>query len=555
MTEIHLLSTARARAPSRLDDALPPPHPADPPVAALVAAVAGVGEPVWLAGGEPTLRADLPELCAAVAAPHGGVGLLTDGLALARADAAGRLVEAGVRRVRVALHSGRPDAHDWLVRQPGATRLAVKALRTLRDLGVATEIAATVTRPTAAHLGELVELGAHLGVRAVHLRRMTAVTEDAVMLAPRLALLEPELGAAARAAAAGAVRLWVHGVPRCRAGEARACVAGPHTVRRLAAADPAWQALAASLAGPAAGGCSTCPGAPECAGAPADYVARFGWEELVAPAERAPEVVVVRFAGPSRVACPVCGDAGVEPSEPEPTRGARLRLTRAARQGARVLRIASAASLAHPAAADLLREATLLAFERVEVAGEASAVAEWSDADMYQLRGITRLDAAFYGPTAAEHDEHVGRAGAFAATLAGLQRLRAVAGTEVGGFAVVHDPAALGAFSRAWGNGRLPGEPRFRLSPLGGSLAALGRAAEAMDAAAQAALAEVLPPCRLQGSNGGARAAREHAFGDFLVAEWPRSGSDLRGMFRECGCEAAMRARCPGRALGWNDDP
>src|SRR5690606_10695556 len=140
-----LLVTARSRAATRLHDGLAAPLPEDPDIDALVD-VSGApsrATPVLIAGGEPTLRADLPELAARLRGP----GLITDALALAKPTAAAPLFEAGVRRFRATLHAARPDAHDWLVMQPGAARLAVRALRTLRALGATTEIAAVLTRP------------------------------------------------------------------------------------------------------------------------------------------------------------------------------------------------------------------------------------------------------------------------------------------------------------------------------------------------------------------------------------------------------------------------
>ena len=111
---------------------------------------------------------------------------------------------------------------------------------------------------------------------------------------------------------------------------------------------------------------------------------------------------------------------------------------RAARH-ARRLRIADGFSLAHPHAAAMLRECLLL-FDEVAVAGEASALATMDAGALYHLEGLSRVDAALYGPDAERHDAHVGRAGAFDATLSGLQRLHEATGVPIGAYAVVHDP-------------------------------------------------------------------------------------------------------------------
>ena len=111
----------RTDAADRLDDVADGTLP-DPPVAALgaLAADAPLG-PLWLVGGEPTLRGDLPALVLALSRAHAGpLGVATDGLALASAERLQMLRKAGLTHVRIALHTARPDAHDWLVGRDGA---------------------------------------------------------------------------------------------------------------------------------------------------------------------------------------------------------------------------------------------------------------------------------------------------------------------------------------------------------------------------------------------------------------------------------------------------
>ena len=431
MSEIRLLVTGRTRAPTRLDSDLPEPVPPDPDIATLFDALQAredVGV-VWLAGGEPTLRPDLPALVRAIDERAGEVGLISDSLAFAKAERAHAIAEAGVKRVRVTLHAARIDAHDWLVGQQGAGRLAVKALRALKAASIAAEIGAVITRPTMPHIDELIALADELAVRTVHLRMIRgrgAAAGEMVMLSPRLALLEPYLARAARASALAGVRLVLHDVPLCAARDAARCRA-PHRSVRWLGATARWRQIAALLADPPhVSGCAACPGLPECAGAPADYVAHFGRDELAsedgtdvgrpnaapadavlpvpAPPPRAGRSPATRLHVVMNQAAGTTGDDPLAPREPspivdrivvsfedEPSRDVRLRLVKAAQEGARCLRVE--ASFAHPAAPALLREATLLGFERVEVAGDASALDRFSDADMYSLRGITSLEA------------------------------------------------------------------------------------------------------------------------------------------------------------------
>jgi hypothetical protein len=610
-----LVVTARTRPHGRLDERLGA-TPADPSIAELSAiAQRASGSTLWLSGGEPTLRADLPELIAALAAPGRELGLASDALALAGEGACEALKSAGLGRLRATVHSARADAHDWLGEARGSLKRALRALSIARGLDLAIELQATVTRPTMAHLVELVELTARLGARQLHLRRLTArgaAAAELVMLMPRLSQIEPLLARAMVVAEGLGVELALHGFPWCAARRAEGCRASAPSW--LVADGAAWQALAQELGeAPTNGACAGCPGTPLCAGAPADYVARFGSNEFrsedasaakralvtagaepeasVTPpvprwgrspstrsrhvraqarlpahgdplAERAlrhhAEVLRVRFGAQARVSCATCGD-GPEPGPPEPTRLIRLRLVRAAQEGARTLRVASAASLAHPSAAELLRETTLLAFERVEICGEGSALGAMSDAACYPLAPLARVDVALYGPDAEEHDAHMGAPGALADTLAGLERVARVAGCAVGSFAVLHDEHQVAAYARAWQLGTLPGAPAFRLSPRGGSLAALAAAARGLPERASAlALARVLPRCLFapEGAEPAAPSSEGGGvhFGDGVDPSVLPSGSDIHGMFRPCVCGPELERHCPGLALGWSAD-
>ncbi|MFN8643481.1 MAG: hypothetical protein U0802_18135, partial [Candidatus Binatia bacterium] len=318
--------------------------------------------------------------------------------------------------------------------------------------------------------------------------------------------------------------------------------------------------------------CPTCPGAPTCAGAPLDYTQRFGWDELADPTANAARVaesvaaqraaapaapMAFSWSGPRRLTCAACGDADPA-AEPESTRAIRARLVQAARQRPAILRLVGADLLAHPRAAELIADALRL-FPHVEVAGEASAVAEWTDFDLRRLRELRRFDVALYGPDAASHDAHSGVAGSFAATLRAAQRVHARANLRVGTYAILHDAREVPAYATAWAEGQLPGEPRFRLSGSGGSLDALIEAAQALPAGrARAALLAVLPRCLAQeaglASDDAAGAEDTRRFAHGRSVRYDPCGSDPRGAFAPCASGAAPCAipGCPGRAVGWH---
>ncbi|MDG1479811.1 MAG: radical SAM protein [Myxococcota bacterium] len=352
------------RASERLDEVAAPLRAG----ADVLADIADAGPHWMLTGGEPTLRSDLPALLT-------GGGLRTDGLLLGRPGVLAGLKRAGLQRVRVRIHSSRPDAHDWLSGAQGSLRHALRGLQACARAGVPTEAEITITRPTIGHLDETVALACRLGVRGVVLRRLTAqgaAAADFIALSPRLGLLQGPLAGAMAAADAAGVPSWTEGIPTCMAPPAR-----PQAKPMVR--DP---------------GCASCP--PGCPGYPADYAARFGRAELLrvagAPSQEQIRVVI---------------------APDEETRDVRRRLVAAAMCRPQTLRVIGVAS--HPACADLLRELLRLSVPRVEVCGVLDGLASLSGADQLRLRGLARIDAALLAPTAAAHDAVVGRPGAFAA--------------------------------------------------------------------------------------------------------------------------------------------
>lgn len=520
-----------------------------------------------IGGGDPLRRADLPALLrdlAALRPQH--LGLCTAGTGLD--DAVVReLRSAGVQRLVVPFHCARRDAHDWLVGQPGALKTVLRAIRTSIDAGMPVEAEIVVTRPTMSQLAETVDVLTRSGVRTISLRRLTAVDVEAaefVVLSPRLSLLTDDLERAATIALQRRARLVIRDFPLCVA---------PRLRRLFARTDAEVWIASDGSATPRidhGSGCPGCPGAPVCAGAPADYVARFGWEELADPtpsAERVREGVaaqqevqpvgtmVLSWRGPRRVRCDACADDAAT-TGPESTRVVRARLVEAARFRPAVLRLVGAELLAHPHAAALLFDAVRL-FPRVECAGEGSAIVKWTDVELRRLKDLQRIDVALYGPDAATHDAHCGIAGSFAATLRGVERLREKTSIPVGAYAIVHDARSIARFVDAWSRGELPGEPRFRLAADGALLDDVVESARRLPpGAARSALLAVVPRCLCEDAGIPAdETAADRPFGVAFgrrVAHTPR-GSDPYGAFVGCGDDgnACTVTGCPGTAIGW----
>ena len=491
---------------------------------------------VVLGAGEPTLRPDLLEVVAAAAAamPAGArLVLETDGLALRTAGPAGALRSAGLDAVRIPIAGARLAMQDWVVGVTGHGRRVLRAIRTATAVGLEVAVDCLLTRPGLPLLAETVSAVAHLGAREVRFRVVgpgDVPADDRVALVPRVGLLAAPLTEAARTALGLGLSVRILGVPRCLLPRELQGSMGP---------------------GPAdAVRCASCD--PSCPGVTPAYVDLFGPGELLHGDRETPAVrVVLRALAP--IACAACGDvdAGVERAEPR--RDARVRLLRAARRRPGLLRLASAGSLWHPAARELLREVARLDVEAVEVSGDVAALAAWSDDDLHRIRRLGAVHGAFYGPTPALHDEHVGRDGAFGQSRDALERLSRL-GVSTHAYGVIHHGEDLDRWATAWGPERLPGTPAFRLSPSGGALQDLCAAAgELPPGPARSALQPLLPACM----RADQRAVRVETGGwsddGPGLGGSPPSGSDRCGTWEACPEAEACRlaAVCPGLATGW----
>lgn len=130
---------------------------------ALLDDLAGYGVPaVLLSGGEPLVRADLPELIAFGAERGLRFTLSTNGT-LIDPDMAGMLARAGVVYAGVSL-DGPKQLHDRLRCQPGAWCGSVAGLHNLADAGVRRGVRFTLTPQTVNGLEAVLELVASEGI-------------------------------------------------------------------------------------------------------------------------------------------------------------------------------------------------------------------------------------------------------------------------------------------------------------------------------------------------------------------------------------------------------
>ena len=226
-------------------------------------------------GGEPTLDEDLAaHIAAAKALGFRRIGLQTNGRLLARSGHVESLARAGLTDVHFSIHGAEAAVHDYHTGAPGSFAEALAALSSVRAEGLAVAVTTVVTRSNFRVLATLPRLLASRGVAAWLLAvprvagRARAVFDRVV---PRLGLAMPFALHALAVAETLGLPAWIQGAP--------ACLLGPFAARALYDEARAY-----------GGACDACEAKPSCPGADADYLARFGGDELtpckpIAPAD------------------------------------------------------------------------------------------------------------------------------------------------------------------------------------------------------------------------------------------------------------------------------
>lgn len=455
---------------------------------ALEAAAPGPRALVWIGGGEPTLRADLPKLIRQLSSETGELGLTTDGLVLASGPALRVLHDAGLARLRIHLHSARAEVHDWIVGQRGAARRARKAIQNAVQMGIPTEADLLLSRPGARWLPATVQLLARLGVARVHLRRPLRRgpgDRDFIASSPRLGLLQEHLDRALVIAREVGLTVRLHGVPACAAprADAEQLTGGAEQLLWPEGLGDRPEVRAWGAAPPAPA-CPACPGPPGCPGAPADYVDRFGDLELQSERPgplRRPRPSPPRFGETPPVPPPRRGrspatrphvsgrlaawpDIGGDPTSGQPggdgqatvelvldgpTRALRRTLVRLAQDGPEGVRLVALAPA--PTHLELVREALRLGFSRLELWAGPGVLDGISARQLGRLKGLHHVRIGLADPGAAPE----------AAALA--ERVAAKTGAPtavVGWLAALPAAGSQAAWAGLWPE-QLPGAPAF----------------------------------------------------------------------------------------------
>lgn len=134
----------------------------------LIDQIAAFGRPIFvLSGGEPLFRPDIFDIARHAADAGLIVALATNGT-LIDAETAGKIKEAGIRRVSISFDGADAETHD-IFRGQGAFDLAIAGMGHLREVGVPYQINTTVARHNVHQMPETLALAKGLGAVALHL--------------------------------------------------------------------------------------------------------------------------------------------------------------------------------------------------------------------------------------------------------------------------------------------------------------------------------------------------------------------------------------------------
>ena len=128
-------------------------------------------------GGEPLLRPDLPELCAAAAGLGFSVRVFSSGLGMTR-RLAGGLAEAGLHGFKISFY-GRPPLHDAVTGRRGSFYGSLAAARLLRAAGVAVKMKVPLMNDNIGQAGWLGSLAAREGCAIAFDPVITAANDGA----------------------------------------------------------------------------------------------------------------------------------------------------------------------------------------------------------------------------------------------------------------------------------------------------------------------------------------------------------------------------------------
>ncbi len=254
-------------------------------VATMQRGIADGYDHVSFTGGEPTIRRDLVGLVrAAKKLGFKGIKVQSNGLVFAHAPNLDRILDAGVDRIHISIHTHDPVRYETLVRRTGTYGLMVQSLRNLVDRPVTTVADVIIKADTYRDLPSAIAWLGALGVRAADLWfvSLTDGNRHNVDSMPRMTEVVPAMHEAFAAGRAAGMTLRSLHLPRCLLGDDAVHAFDPGSQKVKVVTPEATFALSESRVSPQrhVPACEGCRFRTECPGVRRDYLDRFGDAEI-----------------------------------------------------------------------------------------------------------------------------------------------------------------------------------------------------------------------------------------------------------------------------------
>lgn len=147
---------------------------------------------IFLTGGEPFLRKDLPVIVSKSMDCGMNVTLSTNGASVSK-EAAGQMAGAGLGEIQVSIH-GNDGVHDRMVGVDGAFEASVNGLRNLLDAGITATVASVATRENCGSLPALAEKVAAMGASYFRVLRLMPHSREMLDQIPSFSQMEDLVG-------------------------------------------------------------------------------------------------------------------------------------------------------------------------------------------------------------------------------------------------------------------------------------------------------------------------------------------------------------------------
>jgi len=131
---------------------------------------------IFLTGGEPLMRSDLPLIISECLNYGMNVSLSTNGVEASK-EMAKMIASTGLEEVQVSIHAPN-EIHDELVRVNGAVKRSFEGLQNLVDAGIRVTVASVATRMNYYLLPELAEQVAEMGAKYFRVLRLMPHSYD-----------------------------------------------------------------------------------------------------------------------------------------------------------------------------------------------------------------------------------------------------------------------------------------------------------------------------------------------------------------------------------------